>query len=523
MNVNKNKKLYSFLIWLCVYAGIFCFCFLAHPQVILDYDDWSYVSYFRVPVPWPSFWNPSRVLPECLMPLCGFLGALVYRLIPSLGYIKAESLFFALVLSAFEMLYLYMFSRLMAKRFQTGISGTVISSAVFFLFHFLIFRTNAENNPYLFRTANLTCMFFYLIPALLNAALVMYFMADPSSFEYFFSSPDHAAEKKALLKKLIVLIVVYFCIFSNLFASIIAAVFAFFEILKGALYLNKNGGLLRNFRGFLRRYSLGFVILLLFLVSVLFEAFGGRAAVSYGDQIPLAEGLRSALSFTAVTAGSVSRAAVCSALAILALFASVCVSGKSISAGSARSSDADIFSFVLVSVLSAIIIGIYIILLSAKVWAEYVERPDILISFFFPLFLAVSAALGRVISKVPKAAYPSAALAVLMALLVNTPGRTFAESYSLDCEVSPETCMALSQDLVDQVLTAEREGKDKVTVEVMFTGNYGSDNWPQVTYLGDVLVSTLRKHGVISGDITVDIFPSDSFNEKYGLVFDPYE
>lgn len=501
MKIPFQKKSYRILLTAALYAGFFCFSFFAHPQVLLDYDDWSYAAYFRLPVPWPTFWNPSRVLPECLMPLCGYFGALLYRLIPALGYIRAESLGVALVLSAFETVYVRMLIRLLRNRCGAGVPASLLAAAFFLLSHFLIFRTAKTNNLYLLRTANLTCVFFYLIPALSSASLVMFFLSDPASFEFFFSG------KTRFLKKLLLLAAVYFCIFSNLFGNVILAVWAATELMKGLLARRKLGELLR-------RGDLCLAVLLLFLISAAMEVFGGRAAVSYGDEIPFLTGLKDAVSCLPRLARTVSSASVSSAVCVIAFFA---VSCSRVNAGA--SENQTVRELLLQGFTSALLIGIYTVLLSAKVWAEYVLRPDILISFFFEIFLVLAVMLAAVLARLPRASLAAGVLCLLMAALVNPPGRTFAESYSLDCEVTPETCIRLSQDPVDQVIAADRSGEDHVTVEVMFTGNYGSDNWPQVTYLGDTLVRTLRKHGVIGGNLTAEIFPSDSFNEKYGLNF----
>lgn len=515
---------------IAVFAAFSCFSFFAHPQIILDYDDWSYVAYFRLPIPWPTFWNPSRVLPEVMMPLCGYLGAVIYKLLPALGYIRAESLCFALVLAAFETAYVSSFYRLLRKRFSADRTAAVIGTVFFILSHFLVFRSRPENNLYLFKTANLTCVFFYLIPALANASLAMRFMTERKSFEYFFGSGSQregtrAARKRTdrahrmtLWKKTAVLAAVYFCIFSNLFGNIILAVWAGMELLCGLRLLrgNKAGSL----GEYLRKYGLCLGIVAMFLVSVLLEMFGGRAALSYGDQIPFAVGLRDALSGCVSAAENLSPAMIASAAASLIMAVSAAAAAGPYG-GKQRGKSSGNRSFFPLCIASAVLIGIYIILLSSKVSAGYVKRPEILIAFFFPLFLSLSASLALAVTRFRREVIPAALLCLVMAVLVNPPGRTFAGSYSIDCDVTPQTCLRISQDLVDQVIEAERRGEDSVTADVMFTGDYGSDNWPHVTYLGDTLSRTLCRHGVIEKEISVSVHPTDAVNEKYGLQFQP--
>lgn len=76
------------------------------PLVVFDSDDWLYVSYRRMPVPIWGHWNPSRVLPELLMPFVSSLGALV--LYPLTGdYMGALTLVFAVTVSLVIVVYIY--------------------------------------------------------------------------------------------------------------------------------------------------------------------------------------------------------------------------------------------------------------------------------------------------------------------------------------------------------------------------------------------------------------------------------
>ena len=512
----RNEKIYRILFWTAVFVGLFCFSFFAHPPVILDYDDWSYVSYFRPPVPWPAFWNPSRVLPECFMPFCGSVGALLYRVFPGLGYVRAESLVFSVVLAGFETVYFFMFARMLRAKLRTGPVCTATAALVFCAFHFLIFRTAESGNTYLFRSANLTCFFFYLIPALLNCILVMYFMSCECAFVDFFSIRAGERNRKTrILKKILILIAVYFAVFSNLFANVVLAVYSALEIGKGLPERKKNGSAQPETSAFLKKYALGFLILAMFAVSIGFEALGGRAKISYGDHIPLIAGLLETLESTRQMFGAVSIPALVSAGCILLLFGiSVFLRHSDPVPGTEAP-----LRFLLRTLLSSVLIELYLIVLSSRVSALYAARPDVILSFFFGIFLVLAAMLACAMKTLPKTVLPAVILCLGMFLFVNTPGRTFAESYAIDCEITPERCIGLSQDLVDQVLEAEKEGKDAVTIDVLFTGDYGS-NWPQVTYLGETLSRTLRKHGVIQRDMEVDVFPTDRINEKYGLVFE---
>lgn len=484
--------------WIVVSLFLFAFCFFIHPQVILDYDDWSYVSLLRPPIPSPTFWNPSRVLPELLMPLCGYLGALLFRLFPATGYIRAETLCFSLALSLTLFVYLRTFSSCLRKRLALG-SGTIfLTVGFFFLLHFLIFRTQAQQNSWLFRTANLTCCFFYLIPALLNYSAVFLFLARPELTE--------PCIKENPLRTAGVLLLVYFCIFSNLFANIILAVYAALRILAEGRKTGPSIALLRKTRFFL-------LILFLWVLSILLEGLGGRAELTE-HSVPFIQDFRETLRNAVSVLRSLSPVFVLLAVGMpMAAFLSEKNDRKSGMRISLR--------MILMNgegLLFPALITVYTLLLCAKVDVSYIYRPEVLITVFGTLLAFVSAAFGTLVSRTAKGGLIGGILLLGIFFYTDLPGRTFAESYGIDAVITPETCMAVSQDVVDQVVEAEREGRTELTIDVSFNGDY-CENWPQCVYLQEALIPTLLRHGVISQPIQADIFPSMEFNAKYALDF----
>ena len=47
------------------------------PLLPFDGDDWRYIGAIRLPFPIWGGWNPTRVLPELLMPLGGYISAFI--------------------------------------------------------------------------------------------------------------------------------------------------------------------------------------------------------------------------------------------------------------------------------------------------------------------------------------------------------------------------------------------------------------------------------------------------------------
>ena len=217
-----KKSKYEKIITCCFFLTVFLFCFLfftkINPIMIFDTDDWTYIRYSRPALPIWGDWNPCRVLPETLMSLCSSFGVFVVN--PFLNnYIFSLTISFAMVVSCFICIYLYCFYRLSLSKFNCPFSFSVFLALFFFVCHFWVFRHNDSNNEYLFRANDACCYFYYIIPALLNASIVLYLLRNN---KYCFKN------YKSSLKLSILILSIYFCVFSNLFqTSILISFFSF--------------------------------------------------------------------------------------------------------------------------------------------------------------------------------------------------------------------------------------------------------------------------------------------------------
>ncbi len=158
-------------------AGIFLILFIFFTQanmlVPYDGDDWANLSMKRKFLPAWGSWNPIKILPETLFPLVGYVAAYVIK--PLTGnYIYSITLVSAGVLSGIIVVYVLLFRRWLEKFWGLSLENSYIFSFIFFLIHFLIFKGNGTSQ-FLFGSTSLTNTFHYLIPALWNACLVLFF------------------------------------------------------------------------------------------------------------------------------------------------------------------------------------------------------------------------------------------------------------------------------------------------------------------------------------------------------------
>ena len=259
--VSKSK---FFLIALggLLFLYLMIFFTSIHPLVIYDSDDWLYISYRREALPNIHEWNPTKVLPETLLPFVSDIGAHIIR--PFIGdYIFSLTVAYTLTGSTLILIWFVLVYILLEKKFSALHLSGIMSCLLFLFLCFSIYRRDWNQNSYMFWARNLNCFFNYVIPGLVNSSIVIFLLRN-----------DYKELKGIKLGFLI--LVTYLAIFSNLFHSAILATFVASRMLFSIKTIRKG----------LKDYCLNFwyeiLVIVLWLISAMFEAGGGRAAVSDG-------------------------------------------------------------------------------------------------------------------------------------------------------------------------------------------------------------------------------------------------
>lgn len=495
----RGRRLPELFFFLALFLGMLLFYVFAHPLVLLSLDDWAYFGYARIALPFPTFWNPSRVLPEVLMPLCGNLAALLYACFGDYG--KAQIFSLALAFSLCIAGYIFSFCRLLRKKLGLARFPAMLLSLGFLLLHFFLFRSRESGNIHLFYETDVVCVFFYTIPAMLNAALLMLDLADDFLLDIL--KPGKPA-KKALL-----VLAVYLAVFSNLFGSVLFAAYVGCRLLAAIPAARKEK---QRFPGFLKAQLSRLLVLLAWLISALFEVMGGRAAASRGDPRPLGGKLGEALGWFAQLCGKMSP-----------LFLALLAAGLLFAARMLllRKKDAQRHGPLLrplgLFLATALLCLVFLVLLCAVVEPAYLVQPGTAfpVLFFLPLFLCWCAGYALHRRERLVLLLPLALLVIYTA--TDTRSRSFADYNCLG--LSAQTCMEINDDLLRQVRQAEEAGQREIVLKTMDTG-VEYDNWPHSTiYLGDTLADLFYKHGLVSEPVRITIQPSQDFNLAHGLRF----
>ena len=496
------KKRIQPILYPSFFFLIFAFLFLwfsrIHPLIPFDADDWTYLGYIRPAVPIWGAWNPSRVFPEVALPF--FSKVASYLVMPLTGdYITAQTLMHAFVVSAFTTVYLGCFACLLRRCFPISRLTASLLTALFLIFHFLAMRREESENQYLLYCVNLTCYYYYLLPSLINASLVMCLMNNKAMDSFL--KMGNPAQRGCFY------VLVYFAIFSNLPASGILAAYAGCVLMLDIVRRLKAHTWNRLFAE--NAFYLG--VLLAWLVSAVFEFNGGRSANLRGNS-SLFVGLFSSCKCLARAFLNLHRIFLLAVVSILLLSGLVLIlsRGKDDSARRLKPVAA-------AAAVALAAYAVYLLVLCAAVNPYCLERSEYLFGVFFFGVLLIMLALTFLICRFPKILMVLPILTLSLASAVNTQGKTFLESYFSD--LSPAVCADISRDLICQVQEAARQGKMETDLLVpMYVADpVNGDNWPQTLPIMDKLPDTLYAHGLIDRPIYVNTVADPSMNTRYHI------
>ena len=217
------KKRYALIANLLLFAFIYIYFTQISPLFPFDGDDWRCIGGLRLPFPLWGAWNPTRVLPETLMGVGGYIAAfLVYPI--SHNYVSSIMYVEAFIFSSFVIALFVSYYKLLTRRFKIGEKLSIASELLFFISFFLLFKHWNQPSYNGFWTVDLACAFFYLIPGMLNATIIMYMEQSSDFFNHFM--------KLSNLKKGLFILALYFALFSNTQLTIIIASYSFFKLVQ---------------------------------------------------------------------------------------------------------------------------------------------------------------------------------------------------------------------------------------------------------------------------------------------------
>lgn len=484
---NKTQKIFLVLI---VFAALLSFFTIAHPLFLFDSDDWGYAVYHRRAIPNLYEWNPTRILPEILYPLCAKIAAyIVYPF--NNDFVKALNIVSGIVLSALIVAYLYLFYRVCTKVLKADTRTSLMISLLFLISHFALLDSEKVSGNYLFWAHNLSCVYYYTIPSLLNACLM---------FLYLITKYDENRKKEVGKIYLgVILMLIYLAINSNLYQSAILAIYIFSDSLF-SLIINRT-----NIKKWFDENKYHMIFLIIWFMSVIFESRGPRSKASWlGVSNSLSANLMPSFRYLAKMIAGINKF-------YLPLILLAC--GTIVYALIRKEWEK---LLIVMKLFTAIVIYfIFLVLINAKVSPDYNSRMDVTFGLWFYIAFLISTCIIMLIDNCRKLIIfiPLIMLVLTNECVGNIPGYS---EYNIT-NLKSGTIYEIDQYIVSSIIEASENDISEITIRVPQFSSDPESNWPLSIGICQGISNTLYAYNVISRKVDVTTVPDKSLNEKYGV------
>ena len=473
-DTSGKKKQVAVISQLAVF-GLFLFFFLRiNPIIPYDADDWMYLSVFRIPLPLISAWNPTKVLPETLMPFVGWsAGHIFYPMLRD--YVLSVTVAGGILLAIFVTLFGWSFYVFVKDRLHFPAFRSLCFEIVILLFQFTIFRNRPTSNS-LFTGENFNCVFNYIVPGFVNATAVLLLMSCENYQEHFL--------KLHVVKKVLMILLMYAAMFSNIYHSAILAIFCSVYLLEHIIeWLREKKQPLGKM---IRDHLLYLILLIMWLMSLVLELNGGRATnvqefreKDYFTDLMQLRAMLGALAKPFVTG-----------LAVLVILHFVVMWNDHKIKREHDETENVIIRQLKVSVISGILMTVYLLLLNSLL--GYMSRIDATWGMWFYLILIYCLLIACLISRFPRLQRILIPLILVMAIFAYLPNG----KYGTSSEESYETCNRIDHYLVNQLIEADKEQKEPIEFVVP---DYRDTelSWGMGDNMGDLIGTALVNAGII--------------------------
>lgn len=470
------------------------------PLLPFDGDDWFFNGSMRVPFPLWGVWNPTRVFPEVLSPVCGYIAAFcVYPF--THDYVGAVGFVRSFVVSGFITVFFLFFFNLLKKRFKISTRISIAAELFFILSFFLIFKHLNQASYTGFWSNDFDSIFFYLVPGLLNASVV-FWMAQYRNLYV-------ELKKMTISQKGLLILVLYFALFSNTQFNIILATYSFFRLVETLVKELKEG---KNFPLLLKSTSLYLIILVIWLLTVIFDMHGARAK-SLAQQQTLGVLFNNTIKhFKIFLNYQNSKFVLLGIILVVVLLIYQIIN-------SVVNKKVDVFLVALLNGIGCLALStIYLLLAYTKAGSEYASRVDAMWPTIFFFLYSVSICVAWLINqnKLIREFVPLV-LTLLALLAFNFNYQPIASTVG---GYDAKTVKAVDNYIINQVIRANKDGKSRVVVKVPINDRnsspkVGTSNWPHSYDMAKELQNTLYAHHLIRTRMKIIFKPDISVNQKF--------
>lgn len=488
----RTEKVIKWIFCVAVFVFFSIWFFRIHPLQIFDTDDWKYACYHREALPIWGNWNPTRVLPEVLMPIASMFGA--YVIYPIFGdFFGSFSMAYSFTVSAVVTVLTVSMRKYLLSKTCTPNTANLLT-AFFLVCHFWAMRSESGFNRYMLLSANATTVFYYVIPNMLCTVWLLWTSRT--------SMLCHDAAKRSNTVVGAYVVLTYFCLLSNLWSSIIIGAYVGSVLL--ADLIRRLGRKKFSVRSYVSDHRYQLLVLLLWVLVQIFELYGGRAGDFQNGSF--LNGIHAVfVSLYYEDLPFINHAFLVSTILITILGGVLMIQYSK-----------DNCREIEIWILSLLISTAYLVLSCAKTGAGYITRPDVLYVLFVYYMMIVLCCTHSIINYFPRIKSILPLLLIIAAVECNTGEKTYRESCVLQEE--PEVVKHISEDILQQFKVADQEGKDHIILTVPGFNAQTNDNFPLGTYAGQRFSDLLYLYGAVDKHITVTaVIPTDEKNVEFGL------
>lgn len=520
-----NIKLHSRLLLFFFFVLLLLF-FSLHPIFIFDTDDWGNMSLSRPLYPTLQAYNPSKILPEFLMPLVSLISVKLLYPITN-DYVFSTSFGITLCYLFFIILYIISFLsfiKLCISNFFDH-KNVTLPQEIFILslliaivlYHF--YPINSDQ--YLLYEKDATCIFHYSIPAILNLTLLMLFICKFDFYRNFWSNQNY-------LVKFVVITLIYFSIFSNLLLNTHLVAFASISIAINLINVikQKSWKSFDNLKNIFKKEFLSIVILFFFCLAALYEANGMRASLMGSSNIFNLENIiHSSNVFFSQLMFMLGQEELFFLVGII-LLANIVATFSFFKTHNASFKRKAIDYFFKQSLLIAIMCFVILwqISITVKTGLNYQSMSSVILGWYSLLLIIFSQAFIYLFYVNMKFIYVILFVAFYLFnyLLIWTP--PYKEINFLPYS-NINSIKNFTNNLVEEIITADKKGLSNIEVHVPYFDLYPKDNFPFAVYAGPAINTCLHRQGLIKKDLKITIIPDIDKNVEYSMpvkIFERY-
>lgn len=509
MKFFHNSSIHLFYILILLVSFVLIFSYVS-PLYMVTPDDWTYIGYIREPLPLWGNWNPSKVFPETLFGIAGYISAFIVTPITG-DYLFSITFTCSFIISVFICLYVWSFDVYISNLFKLSDSRTIFVSIFFIFLHFIVFKEQFSDGKIykltFLSSCNLNLDFNYLIPFLFCSSLSLLLLtchsnSDGKFLDYsklgLYSNISTRHLKSNLLSNRLyasfAVLFLYLAIFSNLVDNIILISTLLFTFVIDLLNKNKKISI--------ANYWFYIVALFFEIICLVFEAKGGRAdslTVNYNTNlIEFFEDLKTVkrtLNYPFLRF-SVYLIIISILLCSLLSFERVCKFMNFVNSNESKFYLSNIFT---ISFLM-IVCSVYEFCLILRIGEHMILRTDYLVIFFFYYFVVVTISLAYIISKIKFifAFMPLISFVLIISLFTGNYHYSFnGDDYDL--------VQNQNRDYIKQFKQSDSNNQSKIKLYVNKDTNIAL--WKE--WAGDRISQTLYKHHVIRKPMKTEIILTD--------------